>query len=81
MRSKETPRLHLDSALNDLLMLQQRYPFLDKTYDIAIDAVLKQIKKFPDKVGNEYFCHRCGNKVGKYEHHCECGQGIDWRDE
>ena len=59
--------------------------------DIAIEALEKQIPKkpiiwderthyAPDEWG--YECPCCGNRDIDYsEHHCECGQAIDWSEE
>jgi len=60
--------------------------------DIAVDAVNKQIPKKPEKakearsgMGYEYydwFCPTCGRflafEPSKGDHHCTCGQAIDW---
>lgn len=61
----------------------------------AIDALEKQIPKKPVKKnpicyektidGQESYaythhCPACGFKVKRLEHHCECGQTLDWRE-
>ena len=63
--------------------------------ELAINALKKQIptnpvKKNPivyqlDKDGHEeyaydYHCPMCDKKIKLWEHHCPCGQAIDWSD-
>lgn len=54
----------------------------------AIQAVEKQIPKKPIKVGSgvhdydyDYECPMCRENIDEDEHHCKCGQAIDWSDE
>lgn len=60
--------------------------FLD-AYDAAIKALELCSKKKPDKYYDgyydgfpawEYKCPNCGREVDDTDHHCECGQAIDW---
>lgn len=66
----------------------------NKALDIAISALEKQIPKKPiiweyhtieSPIPNDdwgYECPCCGNRDIDYpEHHCECGQALDWSDE
>lgn len=57
---------------------------------MAISALEKQIPE-PPKVaeGNDadgfwrpdmFFCQTCGKVIDTCEHHCICGQKIDWED-
>ena len=58
--------------------------------NIAVSALEKQIPE-PSKVaeGNDvdgiwrpdmFFCPTCGKVIDPCEHHCICGQKIDWED-
>ena len=68
--------------------LEKFKPFLDgdewkEFYQLAIDALDKQIPKKPKMDGYEELCSVCGNVVGviddKPQKYCdECGQKIDW---
>lgn len=53
--------------------------------DIAINALEKQIPKKPIKVGSgvhdydyDYECPMCRENIDEDEHHCKCGQKLDW---
>ena len=63
--------------------------------ELAISALEKQIPKKPikknpvcyakTKDGQEYFafdyfCPNCSEKIKLSEHHCICGQALDWSD-
>ena len=49
---------------------------------LAIQALEKQIPKKPsqDSIGLYYFptCPNCHKELESYDHHCECGQALDW---
>lgn len=62
---------------------------------VANEALEKQIPKKPikknpvcyakTKDGQEYytfdyFCPRCNEQIKLSEHHCKCGQALDWSD-
>lgn len=61
--------------------------------EVAIEAIEKQIPKKPIKTGVKhcyyvFYCPLCKNEVGvekalysEFEHHCICGQAIDWGEE
>lgn len=62
--------------------------------EVVADALEKQIPKKPELWHNQpcppewadddwgYRCPACGNEEIDYpEHHCVCGQAIDWSDE
>lgn len=62
--------------------------------DLAIESLKKQIRLKADEYmplewcrkldGSDriiYSCPNCGKKLVKKEHHCRCGQSIDWSDE
>lgn len=66
----------------------------DQALDVAIEALKKQIPKKPITWENKYYfspspnddwgyeCPCCGNRDIDYpEHHCICGQALDWEDE
>lgn len=62
-------------------------------YTMAIEALEKQISKKPvwqNEDAGYYFdtgegwvciCPTCGEYIDEYEHHCKCGQRIDWSDD
>ena len=54
--------------------------------DVAINALEKQIAKKPYKdnengVYEKDHCPTCHRSLFPNDHHCECGQAIDWSDE
>ena len=54
--------------------------------DMAISALEKQIPKKPYKdnengVYEKDHCPTCHRSLFPNDHHCECGQAIDWSDE
>lgn len=62
-------------------------PHLNEAVSMAIEALEKQIPKNPIKVDSgvndydfDYKCPNCEDYVDEGEHHCECGQAIDWGD-
>ena len=53
---------------------------------VAIEALEKQIAKKPYKdnengVYEKDHCPTCHRSLFPNDHHCECGQAIDWSDE
>ena len=53
---------------------------------VAIEALEKQIAKKPYKdnengVYEKYHCPTCHRSLFPNDHHCKCGQVIDWSDE
>ena len=48
----------------------------------AIEAIEKQIPQKPDhneySSGNRYFCPNCKDIIDLTDHHCSCGQAIDF---
>ena len=57
-----------------------------KANEIAINALEKQIAKKPYKdndngVYEKDHCPTCHRSLFPNDHHCECGQAIDWSDE
>lgn len=61
----------------------------------VLECIEKQIPKKPKKKnpicyaktkdGQEhftfdYFCPNCNEQIKLYEHHCKCGQALDWSD-
>ena len=63
--------------------VEWNYP-MDYTvaFEAAVDALIKQIPKKPsqDSIGLYYFptCPNCHKELESYDHHCECGQALDW---
>mgnify|MGYP003300448400 CR=1 FL=1 len=58
--------------------------------EAAIEALEKQIPKRPDESYNgysngypvwEFYCPNCGEEIDDTDHHCVCGQEIEWVDE
>ena len=52
----------------------------------AIEALVKQIPKKPYKdnengVYEKEHCPSCHRSLFPNDHHCECGQAIDWEDD
>lgn len=54
---------------------------------IAKEALEKQMPKRPDESYDgyadgypvmDYYCPCCGREVDDTDHHCECGQTLDW---
>ena len=59
---------------------------IDAACDMAINALEKQIPKKPYKdnengVYEKDHCPTCHRSLFPNDHHCECGQAIDWSDE
>lgn len=64
-----------------------RYSMLREGLDLAIKALEKQIKQKPIEYYDgyadgypviEFSCPCCGTDVEDTDHHCICGQCIDW---
>ena len=68
----------------------------DEACRIACAAIAKQIPKRPVKSNPicysktndkqehyeyDYYCPICNQKIKIKEHHCPCGQNIDWSDD
>ena len=51
-------------------------------FEEAVNVLKKQIPKKPsqDSIGLYYFptCPNCHKELESYDHHCECGQALDW---
>lgn len=56
-------------------------------FELAIEALEKQIPKKPDEYYDgysggypviEYTCPNCGEEVDDTDHHCVCGQTLNW---
>ena len=63
--------------------VEWNYP-MDYTvaFEEAVNVLEKQIPKKPsqDSIGLYYFptCPNCHKELESYDHHCECGQALDW---
>ena len=70
--------------------------YIDRALQIAVKALEKQISKkvhkenpicyAKTKDGQEYFafnyfCPNCNEQIKTTEHHCKCGQALDWGDD
>lgn len=57
----------------------------DEALGLAVEALEKQIPKKP-KLDNDNgiyeteHCPNCNRKLFPNEHHCKCGQALDWSD-
>ena len=81
--------------LNDKSWLESTTQPINEAFDMAISALKKQIPKKPEKskiprygMGYEYYdwcCPTCERflafEPSKGDHHCYCGQAIDWEGE
>ena len=59
------------------------FKIIAKAYDLATEALEKQIPKKPYKdnengVYEKEHCPSCHRSLFPNDHHCECGQAIDW---
>ena len=62
------------------------YMMLQEAVDFAIQALEKQIPKKPYKdnengIYEKEYCPICHRSLFPNDHHCICGQAIDWSDE
>lgn len=67
------------------------FSWMDEVAEMAIEALEKQIPKKPNEYydgyadGNpviEFECPNCGAELdADFDHHCRCGQAIDWSEE
>ena len=61
------------------------YYMTDEALGLAVEALEKQIPKKP-KLDNDNgiyeteHCPNCNRKLFPNEHHCKCGQALDWSD-
>ena len=75
-----------EQARNDLerLLLRDERP-ADKVIALACKALEKRIPQKP-KLDNDNgiyeteHCQNCNRKLFPNEHHCKCGQSLDWSD-
>ena len=77
-------------AINELHEIRPRGGIIPQkraeALDVAIQALEKQIPKKPYKdnengVYEKDHCPTCHRSLFPNDHHCECGQAIDWSDE
>lgn len=81
----------------DYMKGKRERAFSAEPYDLAIEALEKQIPKMPlysdyeddgdDRlIATKATCPACGNEFefgtwnAEENHHCDCGQAIDWRE-
>ena len=62
------------------------YVMLQEAVDMAIQALEKQIPKKPYKdnengIYEKEYCPICHRSLFPNDHHCICGQAIDWIDD
>ena len=72
----------------DLNCMKQNKALPDsiESMEIAINALEKQIEKKPYKdnengIYEKEYCPICHRSLFPNDHHCICGQAIDWSDE
>lgn len=68
---------------------------ITEALNMACEALEKQIPKKPIKknpicyektkdgtefIAYDYFCPDCNKQIKATEHHCKCGQALDWSD-
>lgn len=79
MLPKEPPS---DFVVNENVWFKEHEKIID-AHNKAIESLEKQIPKKP-KMDNDNgmyeieVCPYCMRKLFPYEHHCKCGQAIDW---
>lgn len=61
------------------------YSIFAEALGIAIQALEKQVPKKPYKdnengIYEKECCHTCNRSLFPNDHHCICGQAIDWGD-
>ena len=74
--------MQIEDENNDCKFTEDDY----KANEIAIQALEKHIPKKPYKdnengVYEKDYCPTCHRSLFSNDHHCECGQAIDWSDE
>lgn len=76
-RIKEHRDIHFHNELNAI--------YITEALDMAIEALEKQIPEKP-KLDNDNgiyeteHCPNCNRQLFPNEHHCRCGQALDWSD-
>lgn len=80
MRKNKTCAFYDSDGYEDEINL-----LIEKDMDIIIDALEKQIPKKPcndneNGVYEKEYCPNCHRNLFPNEHHCKCGQAIDWSD-
>lgn len=74
---------HYDTEVNDYVYDSiSEVDELLQLNKLICGALEKQIPKKPsqDSIGLYYFptCPNCHKGLESYDHHCECGQALDW---
>lgn len=75
-----------EEAVKHLKLIVDNEAYSDYFQDVcklAIEALEKQIPKKPytDNENGIYekdYCPACHRSLFPYDHHCKCGQAIDW---
>lgn len=80
-----------EEALKHFKSLQKRYTtehngVMCEKVEVAIEALEKQIPKKPYKdnengVYEKEYCLACHRSLFPNDHHCICGQALDWSNE
>ena len=77
-----------EEAIKELRLFVDHKAYTDDFQDMcrtAIAALEKQIPKKPyqdneNGVHEKDYCPTCHRSLFPYDHHCRCGQAIDWTD-
>jgi len=92
--TNEEAKAYFEMRLKDKYKYAKGYTTQREAFEMAVEALQKQIPKKPIVAEMEWLsqpveckCPACGEYVCKYdawaratlrEHHCKCGQAIDW---
>lgn len=77
-----------EMAHSDLLHYREEVERRLEALAIGTDAIAKQIPKKPiiitdicEELPFVLLCPNCNAELEAYEHHCTCGQALDWSDD
>ena len=84
--NKEDKHRNNECELCEYCYSQGTFGEQKEAFSVAINALEKQIEKKPYKdnengVYEKYHCPTCHRSLFPNDHHCKCGQVIDWSDE
>ena len=84
--NKEDKHHNNECELCDYCYSQGNFGEQKEAFQMAINALEKQIPKKPYKdnengIYEKEHCPICHRSLFPNDHHCICGQAIDWRDE
>lgn len=75
-----------EKVIYEMICLNLLTPKEDEALHIAYQALRKQIPKKPyidneNGVYKKEYCPTCHRSLFPNDHHCRCGQALDWSDE